>query len=59
MRKNKMKVFECPHCHHKWTMSYWKWILTAPFHKFKFKEWKDYRKTKCPHCQYKGWLKPL
>lgn len=54
-----MKVFECPNCHHKWTMRYWKWILTAPFHKFKFKEWKDYRKTKCPHCQYKDWLKPL
>lgn len=52
-----MKQFECPHCGFVWTMSWFKWVLTSPFHWFSFKELKDYRKTKCPHCKKKGWLK--
>lgn len=52
-----MRKFECPHCGETWTMSYLRWVLTAPFHWFSVKEMRDYRKTKCPYCGKKGWLK--
>jgi DNA-directed RNA polymerase subunit RPC12/RpoP len=46
----------CPRCGHKWIWDYWKWVLKAPFHMFDFKEWRDYRKTKCPVCEQKSWI---
>jgi len=44
--------FNCPKCHASFTIrGFWRWYFEAPFHWFNFKEWRDYRYTKCPHCQ--------
>ena len=54
-----MAKFKCPKCEKEFEMNYWKWIFTTLFHWFSFKKWKDYRKTKCPHCGEKSWIKRL
>ena len=48
---------ECPHCGYQWTIKYWTWIFKAPMHWFKFRDWRDYRYTKCPSCKKRGWIK--
>lgn len=51
-----MKIkFTCPECGNGWSTKYWKWLLTAPFHMFDFRNWKDRRRTKCPLCGHKYW----
>ena len=49
--------FKCPKCKRRfWIKGYWKWIFNSLFHWFNFKEWADYRKTKCPHCMEKTYM---
>ena len=51
-----MKIkFTCPECGNGWSTKYWKWLLTAPFHMFSFRNWKDKRRTTCPLCGDKYW----
>jgi hypothetical protein len=38
-------------------IGFWKWMFTTAFHWFNFKKWKDYRKTKCPYCSKKSYMK--
>ena len=50
-------LFQCPKCGKKFTIKgYWKWVLKCPFHLFNFKEMRDYRVTKCPHCKQKTFM---
>lgn len=51
-----MKLY-CSKCDTTFEMSYFKWLFTTLFHWFNFKEWKDYRKTKCPNCGQKSYMK--
>ena len=55
--ENEMSKFKCPKCNQEFKMNYWKWIFTTIFHWFSFKELRDYRKTKCPLCGEKSWMK--
>ena len=52
-----MAKFTCPTCGKTFEKNYWKWLFTAIFHKFSFKELRDYRKTKCPYCGTKTYMK--
>ncbi len=52
-----MARFICPQCNQNFEMNWWKWMFTTAFHWFSFREWKDYRKTKCPHCNNKVFVK--
>ena len=46
------RYFCCPNCHKSFSIAgFWRWYINAPFHQFSFKEWQDYRYTKCPHCE--------
>ncbi len=50
---------QCTECNYEWEYGYWEWIWKAPVHWFKFLEWKDYRKTKCPNCEEIIWIAPI
>lgn len=52
-----MAKFKCPKCGKDFQMNFFKWILTTPVHNFCMFEWRDYRKTKCPHCGEKSYMK--
>ena len=57
-----MKVnLTCPECGFQWTWNYWCWIRKAQFHWLRFdkdtKRIRDYRRTKCPFCGTKSWIK--
>lgn len=52
-----MAHFICPKCNQDFEINWWKWMLTTVFHRFNFKEWKDYRKTECPCCGKKSYMK--
>ena len=50
-------IFTCPKCNGSFQMRWSKWIFTTIFHWFNFKEMRDYRKTKCPYCGKKSYMK--
>jgi uncharacterized Zn-finger protein len=53
-----MKItLTCPVCGHSWECGYLKWLFSAVFHRINFKEFRDYRKTKCPYCGTKSFIK--
>jgi predicted RNA-binding Zn-ribbon protein involved in translation (DUF1610 family) len=53
-----MLHFTCPKCGKEYTISsYWKWVFTSLFHNFNFKQWRDYRYTKCPHCKQRSFVR--
>ena len=52
-----MAHFCCPNCGEMFQMNWIKWMFTTLFHWFNFKEWKDYRKTKCPCCGKKSYMR--
>ena len=52
-----MAKFTCPVCGETFEKNFWKWLFTTAFHWFNFKEWRDYRKTKCPYCGHKSYMK--
>ena len=54
-----MSTFICPECKKTFFKNYFVWLFTTPFHWFKFKEMRDYRRTKCPHCGKKVWVKRI
>ena len=47
----------CPNCNKTFEMTFWNWIMTTPFHWFDFITFRDSRKTKCPHCGKKTYMK--
>ena len=51
-----MRKLSCKVCGHQWTTSYLKWLFTTLFHRFSFKDMKDYRLTKCPYCGHKDYI---
>ena len=54
-----MSRFKCPRCGKEFEMPYLKWIFTTLFHRYSFKEYKDYRLTKCPYWRQKTYMKRL
>lgn len=58
----KIVILKCPKCecgfHYK---NYWHWVWKAPFHWLwwdkKTNRIRDYRLTKCPHCDERSWMK--
>lgn len=52
-----MASFYCPWCESTFEIGFWKWIFTSPFHYFNFKEMRDYRRTKCPYCGIKTYMR--
>ena len=48
-----MLNFHCPECQKDFQMTRLKWLFTTAFHMF------GKRKTKCPNCGKKSWLKPI
>ena len=47
-----MSKFICPECSHSFEIPFLKWLFIAPVHYF------GSRKTKCPNCGKKHWMKP-
>lgn len=52
-----MAKFYCPKCNNKFEMNFWKWMFTTVFHWFNFQERRDYRKTKCPICGQRSYMR--
>ena len=50
-------ILTCPRCGESFQISWLKWMFTAVFHRFSFREWRDYRYTKCPYCKQKSYMK--
>ena len=54
-----MSKFRCPNCRTEFEMGFWKWMFSTAFHWFNFRELKDYRRTRCPHCHEKHYMKRM
>ena len=52
-----MEKFICPVCKHEFHLNFWVWLFTTPFHWFNFSDLRDYRKTKCPNCGQRHYMK--
>lgn len=49
--------FKCPKCGQVYSIEgYWKWIFKSLVHCFDLVRWKDYRLTKCPHCEKESFV---
>ena len=49
---------KCPKCGHEFSfVNYIMWVLKTPFHLYSFKDKADCRKTICPNCGKKSWMK--
>ena len=52
-----MTKFTCPNCNKTFEMNFWHWIFSTTFHWFDIFNFRDIRKTKCPHCGKKSYMK--
>ncbi len=52
-----MVHFCCPNCGEMFQMNWWKWMFITAFHWFNIREWRDYRRTKCPCCGKKSYMR--
>ena len=52
-----MSEFKCPKCEKSFKMNFFKWLFSTLIHSFSFKEWADYRLTRCPNCKEKSYIK--
>ena len=52
-----MSKFTCPNCGKTFEQNFWAWTMSTPFHVFDFVNFRDKRKTKCPECGKRSYMK--